>query len=525
MIGYRKTVKDIDVKGKYVFLRASLDVPLDPAKDLLDPERVTDDTRIKDIMPTLYYLIDEGAKIILAAGWCGRPKGEDADFSMAPVAKRIEQLLENVGKMKHEVLIAPNCYIDKKPRSAYKNQEEVKGIINGLKEGQVAVMENVRYDPEANANDEGFAEFMASLAGSNAVYVNEAEAQNHRPEATVISVPLMIAKNGGEAVYGLKYADVLDKIGGLKDKLKYDNRGSFVLGLCGKKIESDPGITSKITVARDLIDQMRKGDAIVMGGAVTYTFLLAQHYKEKIESNTKKVNEIVKRHDEMISSETKDVKDKKEAAAITADIQKKKSEELKGLLEVTDEDIKRLIGDSYIRWGQEGEQIVFAYSVIAKAEPKGVEVITALDHTITDKLPDKKGSLPEDAEIKAYENPTGIPEGFLGVGEGPKTLEKIAEAIKNCGIYLQSGPFSIEDERVEEMSKTDKMTFDAARECREKGGVTIAAGGDTVARVNTRKAQDSFSTITSAGGATLELINGKSKGRDAVEEAQRVKGS
>jgi len=70
---YRKTVKDIDVKGKFVMVRAGLDVPLDPKRDLLDPDRVTDDTRIVDVIPTLSYLVENDAKVILAAGWCGRP--------------------------------------------------------------------------------------------------------------------------------------------------------------------------------------------------------------------------------------------------------------------------------------------------------------------------------------------------------------------------------------------------------------------------------------------------------------------
>ncbi|HZX45549.1 MAG TPA: phosphoglycerate kinase, partial [Candidatus Nanoarchaeia archaeon] len=79
--------------------------------------------------------------------------------------------------------------------------------------------------------------------------------------------------------------------------------------------------------------------------------------------------------------------------------------------------------------------------------------------------------------------------------------------------------YSIEDDKVEKLSHTDKVTFMAAKACKDKGGITIAAGGDTVARINSRKAHDSFSTMTSAGGATLELINGSSAGRDAIKEA------
>jgi len=516
---YRKTVKDIDVSGKYVMVRSGLDVPLDPTKDLLDPERVIDDTKIKDLLPTLTYLIKNNAKIILAAGWCGRPKGEDPDFSMAPVAKRIEKILKEQDLLKHKVLIAPNCYEDKKPRSVYKNKDEVKNIIEGLQESQVAILENVRYDPEANADDKDFAAFFASLTD---IYVNDNETQNHRKEATIVTTPLLVAQNGGDVVYGFKYVDVLDKIGSLKQKLD-SKRRSFVFGLCGKKIESDPGITSKITVAKDLIDHMKQGDSIITGGAVVYTFLLAEHYSSKIEENLEPVNKIVDNYNEKILAQTKNVKDKQEAAKITEDLQKQKSDELKSLLDITDGEIKNLIGDSYIRWGQEGEQIVFAHSVIKKAKEKGVEVITAEDHTIANNIPDKFGILPKNTETKIHESATGIPSGFLGVAEGPKTLEKIAAIISKAAIYLQSGPYSIEDDKVEETSKTDKVVFEAAKKCKENNGITIAAGGDTTARVHMRNAQDAFSTITSAGGATLELINGDSKGRDAVEEAQKIK--
>ena len=521
MAEYRKTIRDIDVKGKYVMVRAGLDVPLDPKKDLLDPQRVTDDTRIKDIFPTLKYLIENKAKIVLAAGWCGRPKGIDSDYSMAPVAKRLEQLLKKNGMLKYNVLLAPDCYKDKKPKSTYASKEAVKAIVKSLKEGQIVVLENVRYDPEANANDKDFAAFFASLAD---IYVNENETQNHRKEATIATTPVLIAQKGGEVVYGFKYVDVLDKIGSLKQKLVASGRGPFVVGLCGKKIESDPGITSKITVVMGLIGQMRKGDSILVGGAVTYTFLLAQHYAPKIKSSFKKVNQVVEKYDKEIISQTRDMKDKKKAEDVTAELQKKKSEELKGLIGITDTEIKGLIGDSYIRWGQEGEQIIFAYNVMAVASSKDVDIITAFDHAIANKLPDKSGALPMDAEIKLHPSPTSIPSGWLGVGEGSRTLKKMATVIENASIYLQSGPYSVEDGRVEELSRTDYLTFEAVRKCRKKGGLTIGAGGDTVGGIDARNAGDAFSIITSAGGATLELIeSGTSVGKEAVEEAQRIK--
>ena len=109
------TLKDVDVKNKTVFVRASYDVPLDSTKSLMDPKRVRDDSRIKDTIQTLSYLIKNNAKIILEPGWLGRPKGEDADLSMAPVALRLQELLKEQGELKHPVLLTPNCLDGSKP--------------------------------------------------------------------------------------------------------------------------------------------------------------------------------------------------------------------------------------------------------------------------------------------------------------------------------------------------------------------------------------------------------------------------
>ncbi|MBI2574276.1 phosphoglycerate kinase [Candidatus Woesearchaeota archaeon] len=296
------------------------------------------------------------------------------------------------------------------------------------------------------------------------------------------------------------------------------------MGLCGKKIESDPGITSKITVVRGLLDKMRSNDALLIGGAVTYTFILAQHYSPMIKGNLDKVKKIVGKYDRRIVSEVKSMKDKEQAAKAAEKLQKQKSDELKALLGIEDTEIKNLVGDSYVRWGQEGEQFVYAYNVLSEAEARGIAVVMGYDHVIANKLPDKSGTLPEGAEIRVHKSPTNIPGGWLAVAEGPKTLREIAKKIENAGIYLQSGPFSIEDEGVEAISKTDHEVFNAVRKCKANGGITIGAGGDTVARIHRLKAENAFSIMTSAGGATLELIEtGTSKGKEAVEEAQRMR--
>src|SRR3989338_493139 len=116
------TVEDADLKNKTVFMRASFDVPLDSSKNLLDSKRVRDDSRIKDVIPTLSYLIKNNCKIILAGGWLGRPKGEDPDLSMAHAALRLQELLKEEGILNYPVLLAPNSLDGSKPRSVYRNK-------------------------------------------------------------------------------------------------------------------------------------------------------------------------------------------------------------------------------------------------------------------------------------------------------------------------------------------------------------------------------------------------------------------
>src|SRR3989338_2539604 len=379
------TIKDIDVKNKTAFVRASFDVPLDSTKNLLDPKRVRDDSRIKDVILTLGYLIKNNCKIILAGGWLGRPKGEDADLSMAPVTLRLQELLKEEGLLKHPVLLTPNCLDGSKPRSVYRNKEEVKRDINKLEEGQVILLENVRYDTEANANDQKFAEFMASLAGNNAVYVNEAEAQNHRPEATITTVPVLIAKKGGKAVFGFKVSEVIKYLGNISKILEKKHRGPFMFFLSGKKIETQVGITSKITVTHSLLDKMKEGDIIFIQGAVTYTFLIAEEYLDVIEKNIGQIQNIIENYNKKIKQETdrisKEGKDASQTAQFQESLQKEKSDKIKEIIGITDNEIRYLIENSFVEWKEIGEQIFFAAQLYIKARSRKITVMTNTDRS------------------------------------------------------------------------------------------------------------------------------------------------
>lgn len=517
---------ELDVRGKAVFLRCSFDVPLDSAKKLLDPKRVRDDSRIRDPLPTLSYLINNDAKIILAGGWVGRPKGEDPDLSMAPVALRLQELLKEQGLLKHPVLLSPNCLDGSTPRSVYRNKEEVVKAVNGLKQGQVLLLENVRYDPEANSNDGRFAEFMASLAGKGAIYVTEAEAQTHRPEATVTSVPGIIRRNGGTAVFGIRYAEVIKYIGSIAGMLEKPERGPFIFFLSGKKIETQVGITSKISVTHSLLGKMRKGDILVVQGAVTYTFLIAEEYLDVIEEKWGELEKTVGLYNERTRSEAgKLKKENRDAQAIVDNetrLQKEKSEKLKEIMGLTDNEIKYLIGNSYIEWKEIGEQVVFAARVYFKARERGVAVLTNTDHTITDRLPDKYGNLPPEAQIKEFGSVNGIPEGWLGVAPGAKTMRTICKNAESASLLILAGPISIEDERLEQFSRTNRKIFASISKAKSNGAVTIGAGGDTAAIIRKWKGEDAFTVISNAGGATLELIEkGTLPGIEAVEKCNQ----
>ncbi|MBI2654426.1 phosphoglycerate kinase [Candidatus Woesearchaeota archaeon] len=511
------TLNDLDVRGKRVILRCGFDVPLDSSKSLLDAKRVSDDSRIRDTIQTLAYLIKNNAKIILEPGWLSRPKGEDPELSMAPVALRLQEILKEEGLLNHPVLLTPNCLDGSKPRSVYRNKEEVVNDVNNLKEGQIIVLENVRYDPEANANDKEFAKFIASLAGHNAVYVNEAEAQNMRPEATVVSVPLYIVENGGKAGFGFKYVEVIKYIGNISKLLQEKNRGAFVYFLSGKKIETQVGITSKITVTHSLLDKMKKGDALIVQGAVTYTFLLAKEFLDVIEKRINEAESIIDEYNKKIE------KSSKTATEVQESLQKEKSDKLKELIGVSDEEIKNLIGNSFVEWKEIGEQIIFAAQVLLKAAAKEVEVMLNADHTITNKSPDRYGNLPKDAELKVYNAPAGIPDGWLGVAPGPETLDLICKNVKNSYMLILAGPLSIEDPRVEKFSQTNKKLFEAIKEAKNKGAVTIGAGGDTAAIIRRWNGEEAFTIISNAGGATLELIekDGRLPAIEALEECYK----
>ena len=233
-----KTIKDVDLKGKKVFVRVDFNVPFD------NKGEISDDTRIVAALPTIKYLIDEGAMLVLTSH-LGRPKSkEDKQFSLAPVAKALS---EKLGK---PVVFVDDCIGPK-----------VKEACAAMKPGDVVLLENSRFYPEEKKNDPEFAKKLAEDTGTEA-YVNDAFGTAHRAHATTAGVAAYLPIK----VAGLLIEKELEFLG---SKTENPER-PFTVILGGAKV------SDKITVIDSLLD---KCDSMLIGGAMAYTFALAQGKK------------------------------------------------------------------------------------------------------------------------------------------------------------------------------------------------------------------------------------------------------
>jgi phosphoglycerate kinase len=380
------TVKDYDLKGKRVFMRADFNVPLD------DNGNITDDTRIKAALPTINYILEQGAKLVLASH-LGRPKGEVKDsLRMDPVAKRLEELLE--GK---KVIKLDDCI-----------GEEVKARVAKQTDDEVILLENLRFHPEEKKNDEGFAKELASLAK---VFVNDAFGTSHRAHASVVGIA-----NYLPALAGFLLEKEIDFLG----KATTNPEKPYVSILGGAKV------SDKIGVIENLLDKV---DDILIGGGMAYTFLKAKGAE---------------------------------------------------------------IGNSIL----EEDKIDLAKSLLDKAKSKGVNMILPSDHVIADKI-DKE------ANVKTVET-VEIPEGWMGVDIGPKTISAFKESLSKAKLIVWNGPVGIFE--IEPFSKGTKEIADYIATL---DATTVIGGGDTASAINHLNLADKMTHISTGGGASLEFLEGK----------------
>jgi phosphoglycerate kinase len=228
----KATVRDIDVKGKRVLVRVDFNVPLD------NEGKITDDTRIRAALPTIKYLLEQGAKVILASH-LGRPKGQRRDeFSLAPVAKRLEELL------KQSVRKLDDCV-----------GEQVEATVKSMKDRDVVLLENLRFHQEEEANGEEFAKSLAALAD---IYVNDAFGAAHRAHASTEGVSKFLP-----GVAGFLMEKEIEVMG----KALLEPVRPFVAILGGAKVKDKVGVISNL---------IEKVDVLIVGGGMTYTFLKAK---------------------------------------------------------------------------------------------------------------------------------------------------------------------------------------------------------------------------------------------------------
>lgn len=452
MIRSAAELKKSDLKGKTVFLRGSADVPLRDDKEITDLTRIKDTSRIDSFLPTLFHLIKNGARVILQPGWLGRPDGIEREKSTFIVYLYIKKKLEDKKLLKHDIIFAPSD-AGGEFRSIADNFDLIKEKAAKLKEGQVMVLENPRFDKEYNKGDESYAR---TLAGMVEVYVADDFAQRHRPAADIVVMPKHVEKRYA----GFHLMEEIEYIGNVTKELKKGRRKPFVFILAGKKIETKPGVVSKITVTLKLLDSMRRTDKILVGGAVAYTFMIAERFLEKVREGPDSVNSI-------------------------------SSGEMKGI-----------IGDSFIAEDQIHDQVMLAGRVLLKAKEKGIQVILPEDHLIL-----RDGKTRESADI---------PNGWKAVDIGPETTKRFSSMIMDAGFVVMSGPVGMFDKKIPEAARGSEEIAKVLEDATKRGVVTVTAGGESTLLVNTVGVKISHASI--GGGSTLEFIEkGTLPGIEALE--------
>jgi len=403
------TVNDVDVRGKRVFVRVDYNVPMEEK----DGQMVINDvTRIKETLPTLDLLINKGAKIILVAH-LGRPKGQrESSLSLRPVAAKLADMIHR------PVAFVDDCI-----------GEKVEKTAGALKEGDVLLLENVRYYNEEEANDPTFAEKLARVAE---VYVNDAFGAAHRAHASTEGVARVIAKRGGKCAAGLLMERELKFLG---DELEKPAR-PFVVILGGAKV------SDKINVIDRLLE---KADAILIGGAMAYTFKLAQGLKVGKS---------------LVESDKTDV-------ALAA-LGKAGKRGVKFLLP-TDNTVATPFKNGKLN--QNGKPIIELNNPRTNAEPN-------------------------------------IPDSEEGVDIGPATAAAYAAEIARARTVLWNGPMGIfEDKRF--ATGTNAITRAVVEATQKNGAKSIIGGGDSVKALNMAGLGDKVTFMSTGGGASLEFLEGK----------------
>jgi phosphoglycerate kinase len=380
------TIEDLDIKNKRLFIRVDFNVPLD------ENQNITDDTRIRSALPTVNYAIDGGAKIILASH-LGRPKGKpDSKYSLLPVAKRLQRLLDR------EVTFLKDCI-----------GPETEDAVANMKPGDVILLENLRFHAEEEKNDPEFARKLASLCD---YYVNDAFGTAHRAHASTEGITRYVQKS----VAGFLLKREVDYLqGAVANPVR-----PFVAILGGAKV------SGKIGVIENLQDKV---DKVIIGGGMAFTFIKAMGYE---------------------------------------------------------------VGDSMVEEGM----LDVARQIRLTAKERGVKFYLPVDCVVAQ-------SMEAGAETKIVTSQE-IKKNWRALDIGPASVKLFSEALSNAKTIIWNGPMG-----VFEMDAYSRGTIAVAHAVADSYALSIVGGGDTDLAVHKAGESENMSFISTGGGASLELLEGK----------------
>jgi len=385
----KKTIRDVSVAGKRVIVRVDFNVPLADAQGFGEAGRaVADDTRIRAALPTIQYLLDNKARVILMSH-LGRPKGQvKEELRMAPVGTRLSELLAQ------PVTVMRDCI-----------GPEVRAAAESLGEGEVLLLENLRFHPEEEENDPAFAQELASLAE---VYVNDAFGTAHRAHASTAGIADYLP-----AVAGLLMEKEIEFLG----KALEDPKRPFIAILGGAKI------SDKIGVIENLLERV---DHLLIGGGMANTFLKAQGLE---------------------------------------------------------------VGESLV----EEEALDSARGLLARGDDK---LLLPVDAVVASEFSNDAASMRVGVEH--------VPEGWRILDIGSATMERFREVLAAAKTVVWNGPMG-----VYEFPTFAAQTVSLARTLAGLDAITIVGGGDSAAAVQQAGLADKMTHISTGGGASLEMLEGR----------------
>jgi len=397
-----KTIDTLgDLRGKRVLVRSDFNVPLDGTT-------ITDDGRIRAALPTLKALLDGGARVIVTAH-LGRPKGApEAKYSLAPVAARLSELLGQPVALADDVV-----------------GESAKAVVAALKDGEIALLENIRFDPRETSKDDAVrGELADELAAFADAFVSDGFGVVHRKQASVYDVALRLPHAAGYLV--------VNEVSSLRKAMDNPER-PYVVVLGGSKVSDKLGVIANL---------MTKADRLLIGGGMVFTFLAAKGYS---------------------------------------------------------------VGTSLL----EEDQIERVKGYLEQATAAGVEIVLPTDIVVADAFAADAAHdvVPADA----------MPDGRIGLDIGPDSAALFAAKLADAKTIVWNGPPGVFE--MEPFAAGTRAVAQAIIDAGKAGAFSIVGGGDTAAAVRRLGFDEAdFGHISTGGGASLELLEGKSLPGIAVLE-------